>query len=90
MADFVALHQAQSAVVDEAMNGSAGRATGNKSATGEPSHGKAELKLTLEAAVADEMIVDDAVRDGETESRDEQILDLFPHKCRIDFIVFHV
>jgi hypothetical protein len=77
-------------MVNKAAHGRAHGFSTKASAAGEPGDGKAEPKLSLKAAVAHEMIVDDAVRDGETESRDEQILDLFPHKCRIDSIVFHV
>jgi hypothetical protein len=90
MAGLAAFEHAQGAMVHKAAHGRAHGFSTKASAAGEPGDGKAEPKLSLEAAVAYEMIVDDAFRDGETEPRDEQILDLFPHQCRIDFLVFHV
>src|SRR3989442_8424338 len=60
MAGLAAFEHAQSAMVNKAAHGRAHGFSTKASAAGEPGDGKAEPKLSLEAAVPHEMIVDDA------------------------------
>jgi hypothetical protein len=56
-----ALHQAQDAVTDEAAHRLANGVVADTRTTSEPEDGELQPKLSLQAAVADEMRVDDAV-----------------------------
>src|SRR6267378_5599782 len=58
---FAALHQAQDAVPNEAAHRLADGRSGKVRTTSEPGEGELQPKLSLQAAVADEMRVDDAV-----------------------------
>jgi hypothetical protein len=58
---FAALHQAQNAVTDEAAHSLADGRSGEICTTSQPGEGELESKLSLQAAAAEEMRVDDAV-----------------------------
>jgi hypothetical protein len=62
---FAALHQAQDAVADEAAHRLADGLCGESRAAREPGEGELEPKLSLQAAVAEEMRVDRAVGGGQ-------------------------
>src|SRR6266446_572369 len=62
---FAALHQAQHAVTDEAAHCLADGRCGKVRPTSEPGEGELEPKLSLQAAVADEMRVDHPVGGGQ-------------------------
>jgi hypothetical protein len=62
---FAALHQAQNAVSNEAAHSLADGRSGKVRTTSEPGEGELESKLSLQAAVAEEMRVDDAVGRGQ-------------------------
>ena len=62
---FAAFHEAQDTLRDEAAHGPANGVVGETRTTSEPEHGELEAKLSLEAAVADEMRVDRAVGGGQ-------------------------
>jgi hypothetical protein len=69
--DLVAFDQAQDAEIEEAPQGAA-RGHGTEADTaGEPGNGKTEAGAAFEAAVAQEMRVDGALGDGETQARDD-------------------
>jgi hypothetical protein len=89
VARFAAVEQAQNATRDEAIYGRADRAGGEVNAASEPIHRKAEAGLALQAAMAQEMPINDAVGDGKPQARDEIIFDLLPHEFSIGFFVFH-
>jgi hypothetical protein len=59
------------------------------STTSEPGNGKAELKVSLETAVAKKMRIDGAVGDREAQTRNQKVLELFPHLCGIQFFSGH-
>jgi hypothetical protein len=58
-------------------------------AAGEPGHGEAKLGLAFETAVADEMRIDGAVGDGQTQPGEEEVLELNPKMFDIQFLAFH-
>lgn len=89
MTGLAAFDQAQDAVIDEATHGRADGAGAKASATGEPVHRKVELELAFEAGVAEEMEIDDLVGDGETQSRDEDVRELFPDEYGVGDFGFH-
>ena len=89
MADCGALHQAQDTAGDEATDGPAHRVGGETSTASEPRHGEAKTKLALEAAMAEEMIINDAIGGVEAETRSKRILTLFPHVCCVGNFIFH-
>ena len=62
---FAALHQAQDAVTNEAAHSLADGRSGKVRTTSQPGEGELESKLSLQAAVAEEMRVDDAVGGGQ-------------------------
>jgi hypothetical protein len=90
VARFAAVEQAQNATRDETIYGRADRAGAEVNAASEPIHRKAEAGLALEAAMAQEMPINDAVGDGKPQARDEIIFDLFPYEFSIRFLGFHV
>jgi hypothetical protein len=85
----VALHQAQDAVRDQAAHSLAYGLRGKVRTTSEPGEGKLEPKLSLEAAVADKMSVDRSVDGGQAQTRDQEVLELFPHLFGIRFFGWH-
>jgi hypothetical protein len=89
MARFAALDQAQDTAGDEATHGPAHSVGAETGTASEPRNGKPELKLSFEAAVTEEMRIDDAVGSGHAETR-RQVLELFPHLFGVGFFVFHV
>ena len=62
---FAALHQAQDAVPNEAAHRLADGRSGKVRTTSEPGEGELQPKLSLEAAVADEMRIDHPVDGGQ-------------------------
>jgi hypothetical protein len=48
-----------------------------------------EAKLSFQAAVAEEMRVDDAVGGGQAQTRDQEVLELFPHLFGVGFFGRH-
>jgi len=85
---FVALDQAQSAVGYEAAHGPAHRPGGQADTARQPHEGKAEAEFPFEAAVPEEMRIDGAFDDRETQPWDELIFQLFPDKFGIG-LFFH-
>src|SRR5208282_3659914 len=59
------------------------------SAAGEPANGKVKPGLPFEAAMPQEISVDDALGKIEAQARHEIIFELFPDELSIDFFVFH-
>jgi len=86
---FAATDQAERTEDDEAADGFTHGASADADAAGEPGHGKAELELAFEAAVADEMRIDGAVGDGQPQPREEEVLELYPKLFDIQFFAFH-
>jgi hypothetical protein len=89
VAGLAALHQAQDTTGDEAADSPAHRVVGETSTASEPGNGKAELKVSLETAMAKEMRIDGAVGDREAQTRNQKVLKLFPHLCGIQFFSGH-
>ena len=89
MAGSRALDQAQSPLGDQAANGSAHGSLRDMRAVGEPAKGKAKLGLAFEAAMPEEMGIDDAVDKIEAQAGHEIIFELFPDEVRIGFFVLH-
>ncbi len=89
MAGFAAFEQAQSAVGDETAHGPTGRVGGEANTAGEPGNGEAEAGPSFETAVADEMRIDGAVRDGQVQPGNEKVFEMFPDLCGVGFFVFH-
>jgi len=89
VAGFTATDQAERTEDDEAADGFTHGASADADAAGEPGHGEAELGLTFEAAVADEMRIDDTVGDGQAQPREEEVLELYPKLFDIQFFAFH-
>ncbi len=89
VAGFAATDQAERTEDDEAADGFTHGAGANADTAGEPGHGEAELELTFEAAVADEMRIDGAVGDGQTQPGEEEVLELNPKLFDVQFFAFH-
>lgn len=87
--DLVAFDQAQDAEIEEASQGATRGHLAEADTTGEPGNGKAEAEPPFEAAVAQEMRIDGALDDRETQARDEKIFELFPDMFGVGFFVFH-
>lgn len=83
-----ALDENQDAARDEAADGPAHGIGSQASATSEPRHGKAEANLSFEAAVTEKMSINNAIRDGKVQTRDNEILELFPDQSGVDFFGF--
>ena len=84
-----ALEEAQNALVHESAHGLARGSGGEANAAGEPENGKAKTEFAFEASVAQEMIIDDALDEIETQARDELVFDLFPDEQGIEVFDFH-
>ena len=78
MAEFGAFEQAQNTERNEAANGFADRSTRDTNGAGEPLNGEAQARLSFKAAVAQEMRIDTAIEDGETQTRGENVFHLLP------------
>jgi hypothetical protein len=89
MAGFAAFEQAQSAVGDETAHGPTSGVGGEASTAGEPGNGEAEPGPSFETAVAEEMRIDGAVRDGQAQPGNEKVFEVFPDLCGVGFFVFH-
>ena len=89
VAGFAAFDQAQSALGHEAADGLARGSAGEASTTGEPGNGEPEPEPPFETTMPQEMRIDSAVDDGETQPRDEEVLELFPDVFGVGFFVFH-
>lgn len=89
VARFAAFDQAQGALGDEAADGLTRGSAGEASTTGEPGNGKPEPEPPFEATMPQEMRIDSAVDDAETQPRDEEVLELFPDVFGVGFFVFH-
>jgi len=89
MAGFATFEQAQNAVADQTAQGPTGRVGAEASTAGEPGNGKAEAALPFEAAVAEKMRIDGAVRDGQAQPGNEKVLKLFPDMFGVGVFVFH-
>jgi len=88
MARFAALHEAQDAARDEPADGPPCRVATETDTASEPGNGKAELKLSFQAAVTKKVSIDDAVGSGKAETRRE-VLKLFPHPFGARYFDFH-
>jgi hypothetical protein len=86
---FAAMDDAERAYDDHAAHRLAHRAGANANAASQPRHGAVELELAFQAGVAEEMRIDGAVGEGETESRVEKVLELFPNEGGVQFFGFH-
>jgi hypothetical protein len=89
VAGFAATDEAERPEDDEAADRFTHGAGADANAAGEPGHGEAELELAFETAVADEMRIDGAVGDGQAQSREEKVLELYPKMLEIQFFAFH-
>jgi len=89
VAGFAATDEAERTEDDEATDRFTHRAGADADAAGEPGHGEAELELTFETAVAEEMRIDGAVGDGQAQAREEKVLELYPKMFDIQFFAFH-
>ena len=85
----VAFDQAKRAALGKATHGRASRVTANTDTLGEPCLNEVDAMPAFEAGVTKEMGIDGAVDDVETELRYDNIIDLFPHLCRIRQFRFH-
>jgi len=90
MAGAGAFDETQSTLLNEGAHGLARGRSGETNAASEPLNGKAELELRLEAAVAQEMMVDHAFDEIEAEAGHEIICDLFADEESIEVSGFHV
>ena len=89
MTRFAAFHEAQDTVRDEAAHSPANGVVAETRTTSEPEDGELEPKLSFEAAVAEEMRVDHAVGGGQAQTRDQKVLELFPHLFGVGFFGWH-
>ena len=89
MAGSGAVDEAEGAFVHEAMEGEADGGVREAGAGGEPGDGKADARLAFEKGVAEEMGVDGAIDVVEAESGDENVLELLPEKCAVEWFVVH-
>jgi len=89
VAGFAATDEAERTEDNEAADGFTHGAGADADAAGEPGHGEAELELPFETAVADEMRIDGAVGDGQSQPREEEVLELYPKLFDIQFFAFH-
>ncbi len=88
VARFAALEQAQEASGYQAADGPAHGVAAEADTPSEPGNGKAEPKLSFQAAVTEKMRVDDAVGGGQAQAR-RKVLELFPHLFGVGFFGFH-
>jgi hypothetical protein len=86
---FAALDQAQSAAVEEAMDGGTSGAIRDANAAGEPSDGEMEAALAFEMAMAEEEGVDGTVENVQSQIRDDEVVEMFPHHCAVGHFAFH-
>ena len=86
---FAALNQAQDTARNEATYGPTGGVSAEASTPGEPENRESQLPLPFQAAVPEEMRIDDAVRDGQAQPGNEMVLELFPDLCGAGFFIFH-
>jgi len=84
MARFATFREAQDAAGDEPADGPAHGVATEADTASEPGNGKPELKLSFQAAVAEKMRIDDAVGDGQAETR-SKVLELFPYAFGVGF-----
>jgi hypothetical protein len=87
--DQVAFDQAQDAETEGASQGATGGHWTEADTAGEAGNGKAEAGAAFEAAVAQEVRIDGALDDGEAQTGDEKIFELFPEVFGVGFFVFH-
>jgi hypothetical protein len=86
---FAASQQAQRTAIQKTPDGGPRGTIANADTTSEPSHGKAKAQLAFETAVTQEMRVDGVVNWVESEVRNEEVFELFPHPYGIEFLGFH-
>jgi hypothetical protein len=89
VAGFAATDESEGTEGDEAADGFTHRAGADADAAGEPGHGEVKLEPAFETAVTDEMRIDGAVRDGQSQPREEKVLELFPKVLEVQFFAFH-
>lgn len=89
MAGFAATDEAERTEDDEAADGFTDGAGADADAAGEPGHGEMELEPAFETAVAEEMRIDGAVGDGQTQPGEENVLQLFPKMLDVQFFAVH-
>jgi hypothetical protein len=89
VAGLIASEQAKGAMLNEAAYCEAYRGGGDASGAAERSNGEAQSELAFEAAVAEQMRIDGALENGEAETGNDQVFQLFPEAFGIGF-VFHV
>ena len=78
VAGIVAFDQTQSAMRDKTAYGTPGGVGRHASTAGEPGEGEVQQGLAFETAVPQEMRIDPALRDGQAQPRNEQVIELFP------------
>lgn len=89
MSRFAAFDEAQDTVRDEAAYSPASGVVAETRTASEPEDGELEAKLSFEAAVAEEMRVDDAVAGGQAQARDQEVLELFPQLFGVGLFGWH-
>jgi len=88
VAGFATTDEVEGTEDDEAADRFTHGAGADANTAGEPGHGEAELELAFETAVADEMGIHGAVSDGQAQSREEKVLELYPKMLDIQFFAF--
>jgi hypothetical protein len=89
MAVFGAFEDAENATRSQATDCRTHRAGAQVGAAGEPGHGETEAGLALEEGVAEKVRVDGAVGDGEAKPGDEDVFEMLPERCGVEFFVVH-
>jgi hypothetical protein len=89
VAGFAATDEAECTEDDEAADGFTDGAGADADTAGEPGHGEVELPLAFETGVAEEIKVDGAVGDGQAQTGEEEVFDLYPKMLEIQFFAFH-
>lgn len=89
MAVSGALEQTKYAFGDETTNRAAGGRSGEADSAGKPVHGNAEARLTFEEGVAQKKRVDGAIDMGEAKGGSENVFQVFPENCGVEFFAVH-
>ncbi len=89
VAGFASFQQAQSAELIEAAYGLAHRAIGETQVVGHGHHREVQATLADEKRMAQEIVVDRAVPNGQAETRHKNIFKLDPEELRVEFFVWH-
>ena len=89
VAGFATVNEAERTDDDQAAHRFADGAGADADAASEPGNREAELELPFEAGVAEQMAIDGAVGDGEAQTGEENVFELFPEKSGVEFFGFH-